>query len=300
MDRPAGRPDPVERALRRAATARASATRAGEIAERLEQRSAGATSELTALLLSTAARHRESEQRFRSVATLHLRHAERLRSTWATAAGRGAFIAAVADILDQPSTAISLLGAQRKVLASAASDALARMAQDLELTLGEGPVHDVAATGPLIPVLAGSVTGTDLTTRWPIYGSGLGSLGVRSVIAAPLRLAGTSVGALVAFSPSPTMPTNAVARIHTLAAGLMDTPPASGDDPTLIDSLGLASLLEETEIDRAVHQAAGMVSVQLGISIDDAYAVLRARAFADGEDVTTLAARIVRSDVRFT
>ena len=60
-----------------------------------------------------------------------------------------AFIAAIADCLRQPSAALTLLRSERAVLATAASDATSRVAQSLELTLGEGPAHDVGVGRPV-------------------------------------------------------------------------------------------------------------------------------------------------------
>ncbi len=47
-----------------------------------------------------------------------------------------------------------------------------------------------------------------------------------------------------------------------------------------------------------VHQAAGMVSVQLDLPISDAQARLRAHAFAEGIDVAAVAADIVSQRLR--
>jgi hypothetical protein len=49
----------------------------------------------------------------------------------------------------------------------------------------------------------------------------------------------------------------------------------------------------------AVHQAAGMVSVQASISINDALTLIRASAFAESCAVGDLAASIVDGNVRF-
>ena len=48
----------------------------------------------------------------------------------------------------------------------------------------------------------------------------------------------------------------------------------------------------------AVHQAAGMVSVQLGVSIDEAVLRLRAHAFAVDEPVSEVARRVVARQLR--
>lgn len=47
-----------------------------------------------------------------------------------------------------------------------------------------------------------------------------------------------------------------------------------------------------------IHRAAGMVSVQLSISISDALARLRAEVYADGRSISSVAADIVTRRVR--
>ena len=42
-----------------------------------------------------------------------------------------------------------------------------------------------------------------------------------------------------------------------------------------------------------VHQATGMVSVQLGVSVDEAFVRLRARAFADGRSLKAVAGDVI-------
>jgi hypothetical protein len=49
----------------------------------------------------------------------------------------------------------------------------------------------------------------------------------------------------------------------------------------------------------AVHQAAGMVSVQVGCSTDQARHLLSARAFADGVSVARVAGEVVRGAILF-
>ena len=49
----------------------------------------------------------------------------------------------------------------------------------------------------------------------------------------------------------------------------------------------------------AVHQASGMVSVQLGISVGDALSRLRARAFAADRTIGDVAADVVARQLRF-
>src|SRR5438270_521228 len=49
-----------------------------------------------------------------------------------------------------------------------------------------------------------------------------------------------------------------------------------------------------------VHQATGMVKVQLGISVEDAFLLLRARAFASERPLREVATDVVERRLRFT
>ena len=49
----------------------------------------------------------------------------------------------------------------------------------------------------------------------------------------------------------------------------------------------------------AVHQATGMVSVQLGVSVESAFAQLRAYAFANDRRLSEVATAVVDRRLRF-
>jgi hypothetical protein len=53
------------------------------------------------------------------------------------------------------------------------------------------------------------------------------------------------------------------------------------------------------DIHAAVHQAAGMVSVQLGVSVADALVRLRAHAFAADRPLTQVAREVIARTLRF-
>jgi hypothetical protein len=58
-------------------------------------------------------------------------------------------------------------------------------------------------------------------------------------------------------------------------------------------------LARSAELHVVVHQAAGMVAVQLGIGVADALVRLRARAFATGTPLHKLAEDVVDRRLRF-
>ncbi len=49
-----------------------------------------------------------------------------------------------------------------------------------------------------------------------------------------------------------------------------------------------------------VHQATGMVQVQLGVTTEEAFLALRARSFANGQTMAELASDVVERRVRFS
>jgi hypothetical protein len=69
---------------------------------------------------------------------------------------------------------------------------------------------------------------------------------------------------------------------------------------TVAEPESLAWQLEQVPTHRAaVHQATGMVSVQAGVPIGDALALLQAHAFADGRSISGVAADVVARHLRF-
>ncbi len=77
-------------------------------------------------------------------------------------------------------------------------------------------------------------------------------------------------------------------------------------DTVLVEMQSVASagdlswpLLSSAEHPAVVHQATGMVSVQLACSVQDAFARLQAKAFAEDVGVTDVARQVVQRELRF-
>jgi len=280
-----------------AAEERRRAAAAAALAARYEQQAAQPSRFLAARggWPERAAMHRRVEACHRAAARLHERHSARLLAqvgkAEATLPGPGFAAATAAAVLGTPSTTIILFDGQRAIAVLAASDATARAAHDLEILMGEGPLQSL--TGTSTPI---RVVGPALRDRWPRYGPAVTELGVQAVLAVPLPPAG-SLGALCAYARQPAITDHAAAaagRIATaLATALLQVPylrDRKGD--SALRRLGLAD-------DQAVvHQAAGMVSAHCRCSTGDALALLRARAFADGQPVGQVAHAVVHHGLR--
>ncbi len=231
--------------------------------------------------------HRRIEARHLACARLHRLHALRLQR-WCTsdrATLRPVFMAAVAQHLGMDNAAVTLFGETGEELLVAASDATARAAHDLELLVGEGPARDVLDGREFVAAHDAGLAG-----RWPQYGPALTDLGVRSVVAVPLR-SSRLLGALCAFTSRAGLQVELTPAAETVADALANTVLLASHG-TAGDGAPQGTLFDDADYLAAVHQAIGMVAVQCHCDLDAALALLRARAYADGIALSELARRI--------
>ena len=179
-----------------------------------------------------------------------------------------------------------------------ATDAVSARIEDLQVSLGEGPCVDAATTGTAV-LVADLASPEDLAVqRWPAFMDGALTSGVRAVFAFPLRIGAIDVGALDLYRDQPgelsevnltgaLMAADAAAiALMRLDTGDLDTFP---DDPE-----------DRMAHQFKVHQATGMVQVQLGVSTEVAFLRLRARAFATGRLLTDIATDVIERRLRFS
>lgn len=205
---------------------------------------------------------------------------------------RPMFIEAVASAVGMRSASIVLRDQDGLEVFAAVSDRTARLAHDLEFVVGEGPTSDVAASEQ--PIHVGEES---LRTRWLRFGPMVIDQGVRTVIGVPLQQEpGECLGALCIYTPQPVVREPVLAASTRVADALTHTvlnlPGAIADDRT-----EATSLFDEAAFHAVVNQAAGIVSVHHGCDPNDALALLRARAFADGTPIEVLAEHVVRREV---
>lgn len=170
--------------------------------------------------------------------------------------------------------------------------------EDLQLTLGEGPCVDAAATGS--PVLLGDFRrSTDVAIeRWPAFMDGAASAGVEAVFAFPLRVGAINVGVLDLYRDQP-----GGLSAEDLAAALIAADAAAL--ALLYLDIDGGDAFADNDDSRAsyqmqVHQATGMVMAETSVTIEQAFLMLRARAFADGRSLADLATDVVARRVLFS
>jgi hypothetical protein len=213
----------------------------------------------------------------------------------ATMAPRAQLCSACIEVLDVSGAGISVMaGEQAGPLC--ASNARMRMVEDLQFTTGEGPCRDAFASG--LPVSAPNF-GVDASRRWPAFVDLAVANGIGAVFAFPMAASGVMVGALTLYQDEPGALTtlqheDSVSLADVLTETVLSVQDAAPDGV-------LAAGLDDAVAYRAqIHQAAGMVSIQLGVSPGDGLSAIRAYAFAHGVGVDKVAADIVSRRLRLT
>jgi hypothetical protein len=165
---------------------------------------------------------------------------------------------------------------------------------DLQFTLGEGPCLDAFLAGE--PTFA--VDLANRGARWPMFSTQAAQLGVLAEYSLPLQLGAVPVGVLDLSREEPGMLTDEHLGDALAAADIVT-------DAILLlqgtsDGSELATLLEPAGLDRmVVHQATGMVSAQLDVSVADALATLRAAAFRSARSIYDIACDVVDRRISF-
>jgi hypothetical protein len=187
----------------------------------------------------------------------------------------------------------------------AAAD-LARAGEELQVTLGEGPTLEVLAGAD--PVCIDDLTDAEATIRWPMFAPAAVEAGIRSLAVFPMRVGAARFGAFGVYlrevgGPDPvarlettTMATLALDLLLRYLGTQQDGATAAATPPPLIPDPDSAGFLDDRP---EIHQATGMVSVQLGIDLPTALLRLRTRAFAEDRRLSQLAADVVARVVRF-
>lgn len=163
--------------------------------------------------------------------------------------------------------------------------------EDLQLTVGEGPCLDAFVSGG--PVMVTELVGA--IGRWPGFASAAMEYGAAAVFSFPLHIGVYRLGSLDFYRESPT----------------------SLSDVEITDALILADLATQTIIEELdghkaqdvswladphaeVHQATGMVQVQLRTTTESALLRLRAHAYTYELPLAEVARQVTARTLRFS
>lgn len=193
---------------------------------------------------------------------------------------------AAAVMLDSTGVGIAM-AADDDHLQTVCATGIGRRGEQLQLTRGEGPAYDAYRHGE--PVL---IDDLDDVRNWPLSGHDAGEAGIRAIFSFPLRSGAARFGAFTLYRDQPRPLDDGqygdalvFARVALDLLLTMQADQPAGDLHELFTDDG-ANPWE-------VHQATGMVSARLGISIRDALAMLRGHAFSSGRSIGEIAADVV-------
>ncbi len=201
---------------------------------------------------------------------------------------------ACVDLIGVSGAGIMIMDDEGNGTSLGASDDLAGAIEDLQFTVGEGPGIDAHTLGR--PVL-GPRLDTD-GHHWPTFASAASRAGVLAAFGFPLRVGAIRIGSLDLYHGQPgdlgeTQLADALAMADIVTSAVI----------TVQEGAGVGVLADEMDnpgdLRTEVHQASGMISRQLNITIGSALLRLRAYAYAEGRSINDVARDVVRRQLQF-
>jgi hypothetical protein len=174
------------------------------------------------------------------------------------------------------------------------SDLLSATLADLELTLGEGPGVDAQRLQLFVaePDLARPIEG-----RWPTYAPLADAAGAHAVFAVPVGIGPNHVGGLTFYRDLPG-PLTDDQHADVLVLGEVTAKALLGFQEQISDGGGPSELEDLTSYRAVVHQASGMLAVQLAVSVAEGLARLRGHAYAHDLTLSAGATEVVARRLR--
>jgi hypothetical protein len=176
-----------------------------------------------------------------------------------------------------------------------ATNSVSGLIEDLQWTLGEGPCVDAHRQG--IVVLEPDLADPEIP-RWPAFAPPAVDGGVAAIFGLPLRVGTVRLGALDLYRDRPGAPAGErlvdALAVADIVAGILLGLQAGAPPGTVAPEID-----READFRLVVHQASGMVSVQLDVNVAEALTRLRAHAFGANRPLIEVAEDVVTRRLRF-
>lgn len=190
---------------------------------------------------------------------------------------------------------ITVLGGDGTQSTVCVSDTTAGYLEQSQFTLGEGPHWSALRTR--LPVLVPDAMYIE-AFNWPMFAAAVAETDAQALFSFPMVMGAVTVGVVDMYRTTPGKLsaeeiTEARGLAQSVALPALRAAAQSAEDATTSDP-GFAP-----ELRREVHQATGMLSVQMGADATDAFVWLRAHAFSSGITVEAAAVEIVARRVVF-
>lgn len=207
------------------------------------------------------------------------------------AAGLQRVCRAAASSLGLVGAVVHLITGEREALV-ASSDEESRRLGELPFEVGEGPCLEAFALARPVLVPDLLIMGP---SRWPGYLSALDGQGLRASYSFPLHVGAVRLGVLDLYGASarslaPDELSLALVFARVATDALLTA--ADGSSVGLFDDPQLGAMDGRLE----VHQAQGMVTVDLGVDLAQALALMRAHAFSRDVALLELARHILEGE----
>lgn len=196
--------------------------------------------------------------------------------------------------LDVSGAGLVVMNDREHLGVAAVTDGPAAQLEDLQFTTGEGPGVDASRTG--LPVLQPDLRSTAVA-RWPGFGSAVLATSIRAIFALPLRVGAIRIGVLDLYrdqagplTDSELAAALAYADAATVILLHLQDHPAGNDSTPRIDVIDSHAV---------VHQATGMIAVQLGVTLAEALMRLRGHAYSSDLSLAAIAGDVVSRRMRF-
>jgi hypothetical protein len=201
-----------------------------------------------------------------------------------------------AQVVGLTGAGIMLMSGERARGSVCSSNQVSALIEELQFTLGEGPCVDAyhQARPVLEPDLADPAA-----TRWLAFTPPAVAAGARAAFGFPMQVGTVRLGALNLYRDQPgplSDDQHAEALVMAgVAARAVLSMQAHAPRGALAPELEAGS-----DFRLVVHQASGMVSAQLEVSIAEALIRLRAHAFSNDRLLTDTAEEVVSRRLRFS
>ena len=230
---------------------------------------------------------RDGERRLRILARLSGRAAPELETK--------RLCEVCADVTAMDGAGIMLMSGDVPRGSVCTTDTVSALIEQLQYDLGEGPCVDAYHEDR--PVLESDLA-EPVNVRWPAFTGPVLDAGVRAVFGFPLHVGAVRLGALHLYRDRPGPLTDeqhadalVMADIAAQAVLVLQANAPPGQLAT--------ALMASADFQYVVHQASGMVAVQLDVSVAEALIRLRAYAFGNDRPLAEVTRDVVARLLRF-
>jgi GAF domain-containing protein len=174
------------------------------------------------------------------------------------------------------------------------TDPVSSEIEELQYTLGEGPSIDAHSSGK---VTAETNLAGPETSRWEVFTPSAIDAGVRALFSYPVRIGAVRLGTLNLFRDRPGPLTgdqhaDALVMADICARAILTMQADARTGRVAVE------LEEGTNFHFVVHQAAGMASVQLDVSVTEALIRIRAYAFRSDRPIDDVSLDVITRNLR--